>query len=84
MQANGWNAVSNRKEILATPKLLVGVSINHRFVHEDGGLSWYNGLVVGNIPDSNFFEVIYFGEHEIYKFELLDDYHNGDLELVPS
>ena len=71
-------------EILANPKLLVGVSINHRFVHEDGGLSWYNGLVVGNIPDSNFFEVIYFGEHEIYEFELLDDYHNGDLELVPS
>ena len=69
-------------EILANLKLLVGTRISHRFEDENSDLTWYEGLVVGNIPDSELFEVIYFGEEEVYEFELLEDFHNSDLKLL--
>ena len=46
-------------EILANLKLLVGIRISHRFEDENSDLTWYEGLVVGKIPDSELFEVIY-------------------------
>ena len=36
----------------------------------------------GEIPDSEQFEVIYFGEEEVYEFELLEDLYKGDLKLL--
>ena len=48
--------------ILANPNLLVGTCIAHRFEDEDGCLEWYEGLVVGKVPDSECFQVIYFRE----------------------
>ena len=69
-------------EVLADLKLLVGTRISHRFEEENGDLTWYEGLVVGKIPDSELFEVIYFGEEEVYEFELLEDFHKGDLKLL--
>ena len=60
-------------EILANLKLLVGTRISHRFEDENSDLTWYEGLVVEKIPDSELFEVIYFGEEEVYEFELLED-----------
>lgn len=69
-------------EVLADRKLLVGTQILHRFQDDDGDLTWYKGLVVGRVSDSELFEVLYFGEGEIYEFELLEDYHKGDLKFT--
>ena len=61
--------------------MLVGTQIQHRFMDEDGGLAWYDGLVF-NLIDEATFEVIYSDEDEVYQFELLEDYHEGDLQLI--
>ena len=46
-----------------------------------GGLAWYDGLVF-NLIDEATFKVIYSDEDEVYQFELLEDYHEGDLQLI--
>ena len=48
---------------------------------EHGGLAWYDGLVF-NLIDKATFKVIYSDEDEVYQFELLEDYHEGDLQLI--
>ena len=58
------------QSILTNPRLLIGTCIQHRFEEEDGSLTWYDGLVVGHLPDTQSFEVVYFGEDEIREFEL--------------
>ena len=40
----------NEVEILYNPKLLVGKQIRHRFMDEDGSLTWYDGLIF-NLTD---------------------------------
>ena len=55
----------NEIEILHNPKLLVGTQIQHRFMDEDDGLAWYDGLVF-NLIDEATFEVIYSDEDEVY------------------
>ena len=52
-------------KIVTNPRLLIGTRIQHRFEDEDGSLTWYEGLVVGHLPDTRTFEVVYFGEDEI-------------------
>ena len=41
----------------------------------------YNGAVVGRINETEF-EAVYSDEDEVYQFDLLADYHEGDLKLV--
>ena len=55
------------------------MQIHHRFLDEDGNLEWYNGVVVGRINETEF-EVVY--NDEVYQFDLLADYREGDLKLV--
>ena len=71
----------NEIEILYNPKLLVGTQIQHRFMDEDGDLAWYDGLVF-NLIDEATFEVIYSDEDDVYQFDLLEDYREGDLQLI--
>ena len=72
---------SNEIEILYNPSLLVGMQIRHQFLDEDGNLEWYNGVIVGRISETEF-EVVYSDEDEVYQFDLLADYHGGDLKIV--
>ena len=69
-------------KIVTNPRLLIGTRIQHRFEDEDGSLTWYEGLVVGHLPDTRTFEVLYFAEDEICEFELLEDYSKNDLKLL--
>ena len=48
---------------------------------EDGSLTWYDGLVF-NLSDEETYEIIYKDEDEVYEFELLKDYREGDLQLI--
>ena len=59
----------------------MGTQIKHRFMDEHGGLAWYDELVF-NLIDEAIFEVIYSDEDGVYQFELLEDYHEGDLQLI--
>lgn len=57
------------------------MQIHHRFLDEDGNPEWYNGVVVGWTNETEF-EVVYSDEDEVYQFDLLTDYHEGDLKFV--
>ena len=57
------------------------MQIRHRFLDEDGNLEWYNGVVVGRINETES-EVVYSDEDEVYQFDLLADYREGDFKLV--
>ena len=70
------------ESILTNPRLLIGTCIQHRFEEEDGSLTWYDGLIVGHLPDTQSFEVVYFREDEICEFELLEDYGKNDLKFL--
>ena len=56
------------------------MEIRHRFEDDSGCLTWYNGLVIGMQNMEH--EVLYFGEEEICRFDLLQDLAKGDL-IVP-
>ena len=71
---------SSEIEIVYNPSLLVGMQIHHRFLDEDGNLEWYNGVVVGRSNETEF-EVVYSDEDEVYEFDLLADYREGDLKF---
>ena len=72
----------SKVEVIANPQLLVGVTIQHCFEDEDGTLTWCEGLVVGQIDDTELFVVLYFGEDEICESELIDDLRNQDLVFL--
>ena len=67
-------------EILYNPSLLIGMQVCHQFLDEDGNLEWYNGVIVGR-SDETEFEVVYSDQDEVYQFDLLADYCEGDLKF---
>ena len=76
------NVAQELPTVDTNPRLLIRTRIQHRFEEEDCSLTWYEGLVVGHLPDTQTFEVVYFGEDEICEFELLEDYSKNDLKLL--
>ena len=71
---------SKIEEILSYPHLLVGKRIKQRF-NVGGELIWYDGTVLGRL-EGNEYEVMYDEDDDIYRFSLLDDIENGDLEII--
>ena len=72
--------------MIQNPELLVGKRVVHYF-EEDGTRQGYSGLVTGLVPGTiTWFNISYDdeGEDEIYTFELLDDYREGDLEILSA
>ena len=75
-----------RKEVMQNPQLLVGKRVVHYF-EEDGTRQGYFGVVIGLVPGTRtWFNISYDeeGNDEIHTFELLDDYRDGDLEILYS
>ena len=70
------------QEILLNPQLLVGQRIRQRF-NEGGQLVWYDGTVLHmSSSETNEYEVKYDEDDDVYCFPLLDDFKNGDLQIV--
>ena len=75
---------SQEDPIMQNSELLVGKRVVHYF-EEDGTRQGYCGLVTGLVPGTRtWFNISYDdeGEDEIHMYKLLDDYRNGDLEIL--
>ncbi|KAJ7377172.1 Spindlin-3 [Desmophyllum pertusum] len=82
----GRNQGGEEDPVIQNPELLVGKRVVHYF-EEDGTRQGYNGLVTGLVPGTRtWFNISYDaeGENEIHTFELLDDYREGDLEILDA
>ena len=71
--------------IISCAKDLIGKRICQRFANEEGQESWYYGVVLSGGSGGNpFFEVRYDDEDDnIYKYRLMEDLDNEDIQLVP-
>ena len=72
--------------VMQNPQLLVGKRVVHYF-EEDGTRQGYFGVVIGLVPGTRtWFNISYDeeGDDEIHTFQLLDDYRDGDLEILYS
>ena len=78
------------KEAKKTQSCRTHSSWSARVVHyfeEDGTRQGYFGVVIGLVPGTRtWFNISYDeeGDEEIHTFELLDDYRDGDLEILYS
>lgn len=71
-------------QVVQNPELLVGKRVVHYF-KDDGICQGYHGLVTGLVPGTTtWFNISYDDEDDIPMFELLDDYRDGDLEILSS
>ena len=70
------------------PEDLVGKRIEHLF-QVGRGKKWYKGTVVGvKVGDSDgddayFFNIKYDGEKRVCEYDLLTDFENGELRIIP-
>ena len=61
--------------------MLIGKTVNHTFA--DG--MTYRGRVISQVPGfCSWFNIKYDNDDSIYSYQLIDDYRNGELEIVPS
>ena len=79
----GRNQGGEEDPVVQNPQLLVGKQVVHYF-EEDGTRKGYPGLVTGLVPGTTtWFNISYDADvQEFYTFELLDDYREGDLEIL--
>ena len=63
--------------------LLVGKSVKHQFKEGESNLKAYKGKVISVVPGfPNWYNIKYEEDEAIYAFNLVQDYKNGDLQLV--
>jgi hypothetical protein len=62
--------------------LLQGRNVKHCFL-ENNIKTWYKGFVISSVPGfRNFYNIIYENDENVYTYKLLEDYANGDLEII--
>ena len=79
----GRNQEGEEDPVVQNPHLLVEKQVVHYF-EEDGTRKGYPGLVTGLVPGTaTWFNISYNDDvQEFHTFELLDDYREGDLEIL--
>ena len=62
--------------------LLTGKWVNHYFSENDK-CTFHRGYIISTVPSFNqWFNIIYDNDDNVYTYKLLDDYSNGDLEII--
>lgn len=64
---------------------IIGKAVEHTFDGEDGSRDEWRGIVLGQAPilDGNFY-ITYERDPVLYMYQLLDDYKEGDLRIMPE
>ena len=72
---------SNSEDIVSIP-LLKGKSVIHYYSEGDERVP-YRGTVISQVPGfPSWFNIKYDGDSAIYSYKLVDDYKEGNLEIV--
>ena len=62
--------------------LLTGKWVNHYFSENDKR-TFHRGYIISTVSGFNqWFNIIYDNDDNVYTYKLLDDYSNGDLEII--
>ena len=67
---------------IRNPAFLIGKRVQHRFLDEEGGTTWYSGTITGYLPNQKTHRVEYDEESGHYDFDLILDLLVGDLCVV--
>ena len=71
------------QETLAIP-LLVGKKVNHFFEVDDAEKVAYVGKVISQVPGfPDWFNIVYDNDDAVYSYRLVEDYQDGNLEIIP-
>nr|XP_044610735.1 spindlin-1-like [Equus asinus] len=64
---------------------MVGKAVKHTFEGEDGARDQWRGTVLARAPTmSTWFYITYEKDPVLYMYQLLDDYREGDLRIMPE
>ncbi|XP_051017910.1 Y-linked testis-specific protein 1-like [Acomys russatus] len=64
---------------------MIGKVVEHRFEGSDGSNDKWRGMVLAQVPVmNNWFYITYEKDPVLYMYQLLDDYTEGDLCIVPD
>ena len=62
--------------------LQTGKWVNHYFSENDKH-TFHRGYIISTVPGFNqWFNIVYDNDDNVYTYKLLDDYSNGDLEII--
>lgn len=64
---------------------MIGKAVEHMFETEDGSKDEWRGMVLARAPVmSTWFYITYEKDPVLYMYQLLDDYKEGDLRIMPD
>ncbi|XP_057383612.1 spindlin-1-like [Balaenoptera acutorostrata] len=64
---------------------MIGKAVKHMFETQDGSKEEWRGMVLARVPIMNtWFYITYEKDPVLYMYQLLDDYKEGDLHIIPD
>lgn len=64
---------------------MIGKAVEHMFETEEGSKDEWRGMVLARAPIMNtWFYITYEKDPVLYMYQLLDDYKDGDLRIMPD
>lgn len=64
---------------------MIGKAVEHMFEMEDGPKEEWRGMVLAQAPImTSWFYITYEKDPVLYMYQLLDDYKEGDLRIMPD
>lgn len=65
--------------------MMLGRAVEHQFEMDDGSKNGWKGLVLASAPimPTSFF-IMYEKDPVLYIYQLLEDYKQGDLQILPD
>lgn len=64
---------------------MIGKAVEHMFETEDGPKEEWRGMVLAQAPImTSWFYITYEKDPVLYMYQLLDDYKEGDLRIMPD
>lgn len=79
------NAASTRISDAHLADTMIGKAVEHMFETEEGSKDEWRGMVLARAPIMNtWFYITYEKDPVLYMYQLLDDYKDGDLRIMPD
>ena len=76
--------VTQDQDSISIP-LLIGKTVNHSFASEGMDKVSYLGRVISQVPGfPDWYNITYENDDAVYSYRLVDDYREGNLEIVPE
>ncbi|GCB85035.1 hypothetical protein scyTo_0025594, partial [Scyliorhinus torazame] len=66
-------------------ELIVGKAVEHMFEKDDGSKNEWRGMVLARAPVmTTWYYITYEKDPVLYMYQLLEDYKEGDLRILPD